>query len=66
MTPANESQVLRCLGPFVQTPTPVDALVEAAMSSYCELRVEQTSPIQASQDGDFEAYLLTFHDSEDD
>ena len=57
MTPANESQILRWLGSFVQTPTPPDASSEAAMSSYCELRVEQTSPIQASQDGNFKDFV---------
>ena len=56
MTPANESWILRWLGSFVRTPTPLDAL-EAAMSSYCELRVEQTSPIQASQDGNFKDFV---------
>ena len=54
---ANEFQILRWLRSFVQTPTAPDAR-EAAMSSYCELTVEQTSPIQHSEDGNFDEDLL--------
>ena len=40
-------RILRWPGPDVRRR-------EAVMSSYCELRVEQTSPVQDSEDGDFE------------
>ena len=53
----NESSILRWLASFVQTSTVPDAR-EPAMSSYCELRVEQTSPVQPSEDGNFKEDLV--------